>query len=189
MRRVKDRQFFPSDSCRRAYTSVEFLITVALLFIVLELMVNLARHVRAASADETTKNLLQRLDEAMALYVRKNGDLPVGIPPLIDEGRTQAAGDEAPLARRARVNNEAVVRLLKSARLFPAGRFEDLSVSYYDGSTVRDAWGNPIVFMPHMDPAVGMAAKGWFFFSAGPDRKYTTKPDNLYSYELPGVGR
>jgi hypothetical protein len=84
-------------------------------------------------------------------------------------------------------DRSSVIRLLKAYHAFPSELFDDLSISYYDGQCVRDAWGSPIVFMASMNPAVGMAAKGWFFFSAGPDRKYTTKSDNLYSYELPGL--
>jgi type II secretory pathway pseudopilin PulG len=49
---------------------------------------------------------------------------------------------------------------------------------------LEDAWGSPIVFMAHQHPAVGMApGDHFFFFSAGQDRKYLTREDNLYSYE------
>jgi type IV pilus assembly protein PilC len=58
---------------------------------------------------------------------------------------------------------------------------------YYDEVRVRDAWGSPIVFMTHMHPAIGMTSKGWFFFSAGPDRQYLTRDDNLYSYDQPVI--
>jgi hypothetical protein len=161
------------------------LASIAGLIIVLGLMVSLTRHVRSASADDLTKDLLRRMDEAMSRYIARNNGAPPNLPLfIVDYGPTLY---ESALALRAELNNQATVRLLKASHVFPAERFEDLSVSYYDGTTVRDAWGSPIVFMPSMDPAVGMAAKGWFFFSAGPDRKYTTKSDNLYSYELPGL--
>ena len=64
-----------------------------------------------------------------------------------------------------------------------------LPMSVYDGVTLRDAWGSAIVFMPAQHPWIGMAPKGraqeaaFFFFSAGPDRLYLTRDDNLYSYE------
>ena len=84
-------------------------------------------------------------------------------------------------------NNQFIVRLLKSYHAIGAEQMNNLPVSYFDGLTARDAWGSPIVFMPRDHPAIGMAAKGWFFLSAGPDRQYTSKQDNIYSYELPGI--
>jgi len=176
-----------SGRSKDGYTVVEMLTTIAALVIVLGLMMSLTRHVRASSSEEITKDLLRRLDQAMARYARQNGGAPPDIPPFI-EGQAPIV-DETPLARRAQINNESVIRLLKAYHAFPSELFDDLSISYYDGQCVRDAWGSPIVFMASMNPAVGMAAKGWFFFSAGPDRQYTTKSDNLYSYELPGVER
>ncbi len=62
--------------------------------------------------------------------------------------------------------------------------FSGLPDSIYDEAALRDAWGTPIVFMPAMHPAIGMAPRnGRFFFSAGPDRRFLTQEDNLYSYE------
>jgi prepilin-type N-terminal cleavage/methylation domain-containing protein len=177
----------PASARHRGYTLVEMLTTVAVLLIGLGLMVSLARHVRASSADDLTKDLLRNLDQAMARYVAQNGGVPPAVPPFIADQETTV--DEGALAIRAESNDQATVALLKKNHVFPAELFQDLSIFYFDGLTVRDAWGSPIVFMPHMHPAVGMAAKGWFFFSAGPDRQYTTKSDNLYSYELPGVER
>jgi type II secretory pathway pseudopilin PulG len=170
---------------RPGYTVVEMLATIAGLLIALGLMVNLTRHVRSSSASSLTKVLLGRLDDAMAQYARSQGALPANDNPLI-LGNVPVVEDSG-MARRAQVNSQAVVRLLKANRLLPQDGYDDLPVSCYDGRVVRDAWGSPIVFMSSMNPAVGMAAKGWFFFSAGPDRKYTTKSDNLYSYELPTV--
>jgi hypothetical protein len=38
--------------------------------------------------------------------------------------------------------------------------------------------------MPAMHPAIGMAPENrYFLFSAGPDRRYLTRDDNLYSYD------
>jgi type II secretory pathway pseudopilin PulG len=164
------------------FTLVEMLATMAALLIVLGLMVSLARHVRASSAKELTNELLRRLDVAMARYTRLNDDQPPTLPQFISAPGPVSESDL--LSRRAQLNNVAAVRLLQAYHVI---QLEDLPVVYYDGLTVRDAWGSPIVFMASMNPAVGMAAKGWFFFSAGPDRKYTTKSDNLYSYELPGL--
>jgi hypothetical protein len=165
-----------------AYTLVEMLTTIAALLIVLGLMMNLARHVRASSATALTKELLRRLDYAMNQYLRRDDNNLPDAAPFIANG---PFADDAPLARRADINNQAIVRLLRTNHLLPADGFDDLPASCYDGQSMHDAWGTPIVFMTRMNPAVGMAAQGWFFFSAGPDRKYTTKSDNLYSYELP----
>ncbi len=167
---------------RRGFTFIETMTAVALLTIVLGLMVSLSRHVRAASADGLTKDILHRLDAAMAVYVHQNGAIPF-VPPFIGE---QQIPPESQLRRSAERNNEEFVRAMKSAGLL-TGRFDDLSIAYYDEAHVRDAWGSPIVFMSRMHPAIGMNPKGWFFFSAGPDRQYLTRDDNLYSYDQPVV--
>ena len=151
---------------------------IAVLVIILGLMVSLARHVRAASADGLTKDVLHRLDIAMAAYVRQYGTVPA-VPPFIGDRQIPP---EPQLHRAAEQNSEGVVRALKSVGLL-TGRFDDLSIAYYDEARVRDAWGSPIVFMSHMHPSIGMNPKGWFFFSAGPDRLYLTREDNLYSYD------
>ncbi|HEY1923591.1 MAG TPA: type II secretion system protein [Tepidisphaeraceae bacterium] len=166
----------------RGFTLIETMTAIALLTIALGLMISLSRHVRAASADELTKEILHRLDAAMAVYVHQNGSIP-SVPLFISE---QLIPPETQLRRSAARNNEAFVRAMKSAGLL-TGRFDDLSVAYYDEARVRDAWGSPIVFMSRMHPAIGMNPKGWFFFSAGPDRQYLTRDDNLYSYDQPVV--
>jgi prepilin-type N-terminal cleavage/methylation domain-containing protein len=83
----------------------------------------------------------------------------------------------------------------------PAGEnsfdpFEQLQMplSVYDHHTLRDAWGSPIVFMPGQHALIGLAPSlggkdQYFFFSAGPDHKYLTRDDNLYSYEGAGAQR
>jgi hypothetical protein len=161
---------------------IETLTTVAILVIVVGLMVSLSRHLRLASTVDLTKDILHRLDAAMAAYVRQNGTIPV-VPAFISD---QQVPPEIQLRRPAERNDEAFIRALKSAGLL-TGQFDDLSIAYYDEARVRDAWGSPIVFMSHMHPAIGMNPKGWFFFSAGPDRQYLTRDDNLYSYDQPVV--
>jgi hypothetical protein len=155
---------------------------VAVLVILLGVMVSLARHVRAASADGLTKDVLHRLDAAMAVYVHQCGSIPA-VPEFIGDQQVPA---ETALRRAALRNNESFVHALKSVGLLN-GTFDDLSIAYYDEVRVRDAWGSPIVFMSHMHPSIGMNPKGWFFFSAGPDRQYLTRDDNLYSYDQPAV--
>jgi type II secretory pathway pseudopilin PulG len=166
----------------RGFTLIETLTTIAFLIILLGLMVSLARHVRAASADGLTKDILRRLDTAMDAYVRQYGAIPL-VPEFISPSQIPP---EAQLRRAAEANDEAFTRALKSVGLLN-GTFDDLSIAYYDEVRVRDAWGSPIVFMSHMHPAIGMNPKGWFFFSAGPDRQYLTRDDNLYSYDQPVV--
>ena len=68
------------------------------------------------------------------------------------------------------------------------------SLSVYDHRTLRDAWGSPIVLMSGQHRLIGMAPSREgrdqsFFFSAGPDRKYLTRVDNLYSYDALGPAR
>jgi hypothetical protein len=93
--------------------------------------------------------------------------------------------DEATLFGSAEANNRDFVLALRGEAGSPSPElFGPLAGSMYDEVTLRDAWGTPIVFMPSMHPAIGMALGNRpFFFSAGPDRTFRTLEDNLYSYE------
>lgn len=94
--------------------------------------------------------------------------------------------DRQVLRRAALANSRDFVAALKAEPAAMADRpLSGLPVSVYDESHLRDAWGTPIVFMPAKHPWVGTAPrdKAYFFFSAGPDRDYLTRDDNLYSYE------
>jgi prepilin-type N-terminal cleavage/methylation domain-containing protein len=96
--------------------------------------------------------------------------------------------DENRLARNALANNKELVRTLKSQVDLSGTAFSDLSIANYTEVYVLDAWGSPVVFMPRQHPSIGMAAGDRsFFFSAGPDRNYLTRQDNLYSYERAGA--
>jgi type II secretory pathway pseudopilin PulG len=182
---------------RRAFTIIEMLTTVAVLIIVLGLMVSLARYVRNKSANGFTADLLRDLDTAVRRYADHNaGQLPPVTPLIPDNG---SVPDELSLHRAARRNNEEFVRALKDYFTPPhststpsqptnpeaASDFGQLPISIYDEVTLRDAWGDPIVFMAHDNAHIGMASRDHpsFFFSAGPDHKYLTRDDNLYSYE------
>jgi type II secretory pathway pseudopilin PulG len=169
----------------RAFTLIEMMTTIAVLIIVFGLMISLARDVRNRSATLLTTELLARLDAAMGRYIDANtGHLPE--VPLLLSGPT---APDAELHRQATRNNAAVIRALRAREDLSASVLHDLPISIYDERTVRDAWGNPIVFMPAMHPAIGMAAGNHsFFFSPGPDGKYLTRDDNLYSYETAGSG-
>jgi type II secretory pathway pseudopilin PulG len=198
----------PPMSKRGAFTLIEMLTTVAVLIIVLGLMVSLARYVRDQSANQLTADLLRKLDAAMWRYVDKNHHLPEVTPLIPDSG---GEWDEITLHHTARRNNEEFVRALReyfipprsdahgntpdkpkpaagsgTALLAdPSNEFGELPISIYDEVTLRDAWGDPIVFMAHDNAAIGMASREHpsFFFSAGPDHRYLTRDDNLYSYE------
>ena len=186
------------------------LTVVAALIILLGLMVSLAWDVRRQSSERLTKDLLVKLDALMGQYVAKHKRLPqvtllVGRGPQTDAATEpglhvpRAADEELPdeetLLAAAELNNRDFVLALRSeASAQPAGTtpelFGPLSGPMYDEVTLRDAWGTPIVFMPAMHPAIGMALGNRpFFLSAGPDRTFRTLEDNLYSYEqgMPAV--
>jgi len=176
------------SSRRRAFTLVEMLTTVAVLVIVLGMMVSLARDVRTRSAERLTEDLLHRLDNLVAQYRARSlkglsaeqAKMYPLVHPLIDSDPP----DEARLRSSAMQNNSELVRTLKSQVDLSGTAFSDLSIANYNEVNLLDAWGSPIVYMPHQHPLVGMASGDRsFFLSAGPDRKYLTRQDNLYSYE------
>src|SRR3954468_10712749 len=185
-----------SFASRSAFTLIEMLTTVAILIIVLGLMVSLAREVRLRSAEQLTKELLLHLDDLTQSFKQRKGRLPnveMLLPPNVLDA------DEAKVRATARINNEALVNELKGEIVRSGllqhdrkngGGFGDLPISLYDGRILADAWGNPIVFMPNQHPIIGMAPvrsgeeeQAYFFFSPGPDGRYLTREDNLYSYE------
>jgi type II secretory pathway pseudopilin PulG len=181
---------------RRGFTLIEMLTTVAVLIVVLGLMVSLARFVRDRSAQQLTRDLLNKLDVLMDQYVHDtDGQLPAVVP-LIPASSTTA--NEADLKDVARRNNEQCIAALREMGFEarpPVDPFDNLPISVYDvdprrpnGGSLRDAWGSPIVFMAGQHPLIGLApsrdrTNQYFFFSAGPDRKYLTRDDNLNSYE------
>ncbi len=160
------------------FTLVEMLTTVAVLVIVLGLMVSLARYVRSRSAEDLTRDLLARLDRTMAQYVQRAGGLPpVGFPP--------ADLDEPAIGRWAMAANVQFVRSLRGQMDLSAGPLAELPIFIYDQRLIRDTWGTPVLFMPRQHPQIGLALGDRFFFvSAGPDRQFLTRDDNLYSYDV-----
>ena len=170
----------------RAFSLVEMLATVAALVIVLGLMVSLARYVRRQASDQFTKQLLAQLDVVIGQYRERYQAVPQ-VPSFIATSQgpaTEDLPDERTLQAAATANNLALIETLQiEARRFPA-EFAALPQSFFADRTLSDAWGTPIVFMPALHPAVGMAMKDApFFLSAGPDLKFRTVEDNLYSYE------
>jgi prepilin-type N-terminal cleavage/methylation domain-containing protein len=208
-----------NNTTRRAFSLIEMLATVAALVIVLGLAVSLARYVRRQASDRLTKDLLAQLDELVSRYQERYQARPVVPPFVADGGGGTGDGDqrgngqhegpdalpvapvtastnpeatlpsEAELRDAAEKNNKAFVAALRvEARRHP-DEFKNLPASFEAGGTLHDAWGTPIVFMPSMHPAVGMAmADKPFFLSAGPDRQFRTLADNLFSYEEGEVG-
>jgi hypothetical protein len=161
------------------------LTTVAVLIIVLGLMVSLARYVRNAMAVEVTKDLLHRLDGMMQQYMTKHDGVVPQVAPFLPSGvPANQLPDEPTLRRDAEANNRSFVSLLRAEGLLTDESFGGLPQSIYNDAMLRDAWGSPIVFMPSMHPGIGMAPQDKpFFFSAGPDGRYLTQENNLYSYE------
>lgn len=163
----------------RAFTLIDFLTTVAGLVILLGVMVSLARHVRARSADTLTQHLLVRLDRELASRPQLIPDLAT-VPSIV--ASSSDVPDENALQLAARQNSLAFVKIWRNATADAVLR--ELPLSIYDGLTLRDAWGSPVVFVPLGKPSVGIAPQGRaFFMSAGPDRTFSTLLDNLYSYE------
>lgn len=168
------------DILRGGYTLLEMATTVAALVIALGLMVSLARHVREQSSHQLTEHLLQKLDRLMAQYQERNGGQLPGVTRIIP---ADGEVDEATIRRLARLNNEQFLRALRGTESL-AREFSDLSIATFDEVNIRDAWGGPIVLMGEQHPDIGMAPRNrFFFFSAGPDRQYLTRTDNLYSYD------
>src|SRR5687768_6207941 len=107
-------------------------------------------------------------------------EAPLPLLPVTDE----TLPGEQTLQGNALANNRVIVQALRvEARRRPA-EFSTMPSSFFDEGVLPDAWGSPIVFMPALHPAVGMAMENRpFFLSAGPDRQFRTLEDNLYSYE------
>jgi len=163
------------------------LTTVAALVIVLGLMVSLARYERRRSAETFTRdNLLARLDALLASNeVQQNKNLQEGlasVPPLV---RTAGRDPEEPVLQlNARRNNEDFVKLFKKE--YGPRAFNKIPLSLYNptNNTLVDAWGTPIVYMPSGALNVGIIPQQRsFFLSAGPDRRFSSVVDNLYSFE------
>lgn len=162
---------------RRGFTLLEMLTAVAALVIVLGLMVSLARHVRNRSREQLTSAVLTRLEQLLAQYQPLESQLRQ-VPPLVRDGN----GDEANVRSAAMSNSAAVVRVLRSQ--LGQQLFADLPLALYDELVLRDAWGSPIVYMPPRAENIGIQPQErHFFVSAGPDRRFGTLLDNLYSYD------
>jgi prepilin-type N-terminal cleavage/methylation domain-containing protein len=112
--------------------------------------------------------------------------LPISPAPLLPTAfAEEVLPDERTLRAAAEANNRSFVQALQvEARRYPA-EYAGLPTSFFVEGILPDAWGTPIVFMPALHPAIGMAMENRpFLLSAGPDRRFRTLEDNLYSYEV-----
>jgi hypothetical protein len=158
------------------------LATVAVLVILLGVMVDLARHVRSRSAGELTRRMLADLDEALARYRLKYEDQWPQAVALLNDNEDWPTNEA--LLVRAKANSEEYVRVFRLTGELSERILSGLPVTIYDSTILNDAWGTPIVLVKGRRE-IGMAPGNRpFFFSAGPDRNYRTKEDNLYSYEV-----
>ena len=166
------------------------LTTVAALVIVLGLMVSLARYERRRSAENFTRDdVLARLDALLArpdIVQNKALQAALADPSVVTRLVRPSAREpeELVLQLNARKNNEEFVKTFK--RFIGPKVFNDIPLSLYNptANTLVDAWGTPIVFMPAGALTVGITPQSRsFFMSAGPDRKFASVVDNLYSYE------
>ena len=131
-----------------------------------------------ASAAGSGQLLRRKAERATAEPSRPGGPIPL-------RTREDDLPDEASLLAAAEQNNREIVQVLRNEAAAPQPElFGPVGGATYDDVALRDAWGTPIVFMAGQHPAIGMALGNRpFFFSAGPDRRFRTLEDNLYSYE------
>ena len=175
---------------KSSFTLIEMLTTVAALVIVLGLMVSLARYERRRSAENFTReDILGRLDALLARReIMENKALQEAladhniVPRLIRPSSREP--EEPVLQHNAAANNTEFVQIFK--KYVGDKAFKDFPLSLYNptANTLVDAWGTPIVFMPSGALNIGISPQNRsFFLSAGPDRKFSSVVDNLYSYE------
>lgn len=169
---------------RSALTLIEMLTTVAALVIVLGLMVSLAGYVRNRSAESLTRDLMVKLERLMAQYqAEQYRPLRSALAAVPELAAPETRGNDELLRRRAERNSAEFVRILR----LQAGPdvFRTLPVALYDQRVLRDAWGTPVAYFHSgshsLDDSPPRSRS--FFVSAGPDRRFTTNDNNLYSYE------
>jgi type II secretory pathway pseudopilin PulG len=133
----------------------------------------------AALAEAARRNNLQYVAALKRDYLKRHAKLPLQAPHETADVSTHASPGGGGSGASG------------SPDVFDPFEQSQIPVSIYDHRTLRDAWGSPIVFMPNQHQLIGLAPSRagqdqYFFFSAGPDRKYLTRDDNLYSYEATG---
>jgi hypothetical protein len=164
---------------KSGFTLLDMLTTVAGLVIVLGMMMSLARYVRGRSAETLTRRVLGQLDRLVAQNPDLQGRLR-GAPALMEGVETDRA--EEKMLANATENSQWLVKVwLKSSA---GDRLTQFPITVFDRKMLRDTWGTPIVYLPAGSSIYGMAPmQRSFFVSAGPDRKFSTLLDNIYSYD------
>lgn len=162
---------------RKGFGAIELLASIAFLVVFLGMMLSLSRYVRADASDRTTRRVLRQMRDLLDQYVQTYH----AIPPAAAFDNSKALREET-LPDAMADNNGRLVRSLLHVTV---GDITDQSTQLLSSGTVRDAWGSPLGYMTTMHHQVGMSSgNSPFLFSAGPDRKYLTRDDNLYSYEV-----
>jgi hypothetical protein len=160
-----------SEVCRRRFaagiTRLSFVVLVAALSLTLAFVVALARHVRTTSADELTRERIIACAEQVRDWLSTAGTLDLERPVL------SGSGDEEAYLRQFAMNQGRA-----AAR--SSGRVTA------DLTGWRDAWGTPLLLLAGQHSQLGIApGDAPFLLSAGPDRTFLSKSDNLYSYDQP----
>ena len=168
---------------RHALGLIELLTLVAVLVIALALMVGTARHVRAASANELTRKRMLALADAASDAIARGVDPTL---PTSDIPATDAEARFQQFALRSSLKLDAALTDRGNAAPTPAPGLATAIVAATVGRPeLDDAWGRPIALMPRQEPSIGMAPDdGPFLVSAGPDGRFLTLSDNIYSYDL-----
>lgn len=149
---------------RAGFTLLELLTASAGLIVVLGLVVSLARYVRQNASLSAMREQMLALNAALAAK-----GPPPGLP-MFAEGMTAENEARSPEGMRALARQNA----------------EAWSAHFGLSATASfDPWGLPVVLINGAHPNLGMAPRFKpFFLSAGPDNRYFTLVDDLYSYDL-----
>jgi type II secretory pathway pseudopilin PulG len=161
---------------RRGFTLVEVAVMAAGVALLMGVAVSLSHSVRDRSSIELTRNILEQLERSAAAYTRQHHQ-PPAVTPLLGVAGDET--DEAKVMANAVKNNREALRVM-------AFSGSELPVTVYDPvrKSVRDAWGTPIALVAGKNPRLGLSPDDRpYFVSAGPDRKFLTREDNLYGYE------
>jgi hypothetical protein len=149
----------------------------AVLWIVLGLLISLSHHVRSRSAETDTAGVLWKAQRALPIAT--------ALPPALTL-------DDLAVNTQLADHNRTLVQALRATDPAPRAGQPDspdsfwsrLPRSMYDGELLRDAWGTPIVLARGDDQRLGLApARRDYCLSAGPDRNFLTREDNLFSFE------
>ncbi len=166
---------------RRGFTLVEVAVMAAGVALLMGVAVSLSHSVRDRSSVELTRNILDQLERASGAYIRQHHQPPVITPVL---GPAGDEVDESVILANALQNNREMLKVMQfTGSELPATVF-DPGTGSSGRKTLRDAWGSPIVLVVGRTQRLGLSPDDRpYFVSAGPDRKFLTREDNLYGYE------